>query len=325
LVVQLTSESREHHLLRRSTKPLPPWLSQPLPRFHTSYPHELKETGGRALTKRWSALLDHYRMASTRIRPGASHENGVVEQGHYRLKSALEQALVLRGSREFASRAEYEAFVADVVARLNRRIASRLDQERPHLRELPPAPVPSYTTYWPTVRKWSTIRVRQKTYSVPSRLIGHEVEVQLRPERVEVYYCGKLVEQMDRLRGARTYRIDYRHAIWSLVRKPGAFARYRTARSCSRRWSFGAPTMRSAIIAATAPTSSTCGCSTWRPARVSPTSNARWRRCSSVVSLSTTPRSRSSRRRSPLPFPVLTVPDTPDLTIYDGLLAGGAR
>jgi hypothetical protein len=77
------------------------------------------------------------------------------------------------------------------------------------------------------VRRWSTIRVGGKTYSVPSRLIGHEVEARQHPDVVEVYYRGRLVETMPRIRGEGEARIDYRHVIWSLVRKPGAFARYR--------------------------------------------------------------------------------------------------
>jgi hypothetical protein len=77
------------------------------------------------------------------------------------------------------------------------------------------------------VRRWSTIQVSERTYSVPSRLIGEKVEAQLHPNTVEVYYRGQLVETMPRVRGTRTARIDYRHVIWSLVRKPGAFARYR--------------------------------------------------------------------------------------------------
>jgi hypothetical protein len=77
------------------------------------------------------------------------------------------------------------------------------------------------------VRRWSTIRVGGRIYSVPSRLIGHEVEVRRHPDIVEVFYKGQLAEQMPRLHGELEHRIDYRHVIWSLVRKPGAFARYR--------------------------------------------------------------------------------------------------
>jgi hypothetical protein len=76
------------------------------------------------------------------------------------------------------------------------------------------------------VRRWSTIHLGGRTYSVPARLIGHTVEVRQHPAVVEVFYRGEPIEQMPRLRG-REHRIDYRHIIASLVRKPGAFARYR--------------------------------------------------------------------------------------------------
>jgi hypothetical protein len=189
--------------------------------------HDLKRSGGRALTERFAAVLAHYGLRSTRISPGRSHENGVVEQGHHRLKSAIAQALVIRGSRDFATVEAYEAFVREVVERLNRGKQSRLAEERAQLRPLPASPVPAYTTYRVTVRRWSTIRIGNKTYSVPSRLRGHEVGVRQYANQIEVFYQGRLVEAMPRLRGGREHRIDYRHVIWSLVRKPGAFARYR--------------------------------------------------------------------------------------------------
>ena len=66
-----------------------------------------------------------------------------------------------------------------------------------------------------------------KTYSVPSRLCGHEVKVHQYADYLEVYYKDHMVERLERVRGEHKSRIDYRHIIWSLVRKPGAFARYR--------------------------------------------------------------------------------------------------
>ncbi len=189
--------------------------------------HELKRSGGRALNDRFSAVLAHYGLRSTRIHPGRSHENGVVEQAHYRLKSTLAQALVIRGSCDFETVVAYEAFVQETVARLNGSSLARLAEERPHLRPLPSSRVPAYTVYSVKVRKWSTVRVSNKTYSVPSRLRGHTVEVRQYANEIEVVYQGRVVERMPRLRGGREHRIDYRHVIWSLVRKPGAFARYR--------------------------------------------------------------------------------------------------
>jgi len=189
--------------------------------------HELRHSGGRALTTRFASVLAYYGMESTRITPGRAHENGVAEQANRRIKSALAQALVLRGSRDFESLEAYRTFVVEIVEQLNARVTVRLEEERVHLRALPASRLPLYSTYRAQVRRWSTIRVASKTYSVPSRLMGHEVEVRLFADQVEVWFAGRRVQEMERLRGDREHRIDYRHVIWSLVRKPGAFARYR--------------------------------------------------------------------------------------------------
>ena len=190
--------------------------------------HELKRSGGRDLTVRFRAVLDHYGLHSSRITPGQAHENGVAEQAHRRLKSLLAQALLIRGHTDFADLAAYEQFVTEVVDRWrNRAVAERLADERAHLRPLPASPIPSYTTYYPKVRRWSTIRVAHRTYSVPARLMGHTVDVRVYADRLEVRYRGQVVQTMPRLRKEDDHRIDYRHVISWLVRKPGAFARYR--------------------------------------------------------------------------------------------------
>lgn len=157
----------------------------------------------------------------------ATHENGVAGQAHFRLKDAIGQALMLRGSRDFGAVEDNTVFVGKVVNRRNRLIKEKLEQERPHLQLLPPAPVPEYVNYRARVRKWSTIQAAGRTCTVPSRLVGKEVQVRLYAEHLEVYYKGHLVERMERARGEREARVGYRHVIGSLVRKPGAFARYR--------------------------------------------------------------------------------------------------
>jgi hypothetical protein len=190
--------------------------------------HELKASGGRALTVRFRAVLDHYGMRSSRITPGRAHENGVAEQAHQRLKSLVAQALLVRGHAAFDDLAAYEAFVQEVVAYWrNRPAEARLAEERSALRALPSAAIPSYTTYYPVVRRWSTIRVAHRTYSVPAQLMGHTVEARVHPNVVEVRYRDRVVQTMPRLRKEDEHRIDYRHVIGWLVRKPGAFARYR--------------------------------------------------------------------------------------------------
>lgn len=162
-----------------------------------------------------------------RIRPGKSNQNGIVEKGHDLLKRRMEQALQLRGSRDFSTQDEYLAFVREQTEYVSRGGRAKLDEERNELQALPATKVPSYTKFHPKVRRHSTIRIGGRIYSVPSRLIGHTVEVRQHADEVEVLYKGKLVQTMPRLRGDKNVRIDYRHVIWSLVHKPGAFALYR--------------------------------------------------------------------------------------------------
>lgn len=287
--------------------------------------HELKLSGGRALTKRFKAVLDHYRMDSTRIRPYKSHENGVVEQAHHRLKTALDQALVLRASREFSRLADYEVFIAEVVDRLNCRVVDRLATERPRLQPLPSAPVPSYTSWRPKVRRWSTIRVAGRTYSVPSRLIGYEVEARLYPDVVEVSYRGHVVETMERLRGDKTCRIDYRHVIWSLVRKPGAFARYRY-----REELFPTLTFRRAYDALCRFRGERADVEYVRILHLAAsTMESLVERALDDLLAAEEIFDYVAVKQLAAPekptIPQLTVPTTPDLTVYDGLLGGGAQ
>ncbi len=188
--------------------------------------HELQE-GGRSFNERYMAVLRHYGVEADRNTPGRGHENGDVEQGHHRLKRAMEQALLLRGSRDFESRTAYEVFLRKVIEGRNRGRLEKYAEELMRMGELPLARLSEYRAERVGVSVFSTIRVGRNTYSVPSRLIGEQVEVRLYPERVEVLYAAERVCEMERLRGEHNARIDYRHVIFSLVRKPGAFARYR--------------------------------------------------------------------------------------------------
>lgn len=190
--------------------------------------HDLRNGGGRALTKRFREVCEYLGIERVRqITPGRSHENGAVEVRHGRSKKLLAQALLLRGSSDFEDATAYEAFVREVLdKRHNVHLSEKLTHERTLLRELPLRQLPRYTTTTPRVRKWSTITVRGRIYSVPSRLIGYEVEARLYPEALEVWYRGSRVERFRRLQGREQHRIDYRHVIASLVRKPGAFAHY---------------------------------------------------------------------------------------------------
>lgn len=187
--------------------------------------HELAESRGRDFTVRYRELLDHYGMRGSRNFPGNAHENGDVESGNGHLKSALDQRLRLRGSREFPSREHYAAFVEECVSARNSTRAERIAEERPHLRALPGRALPSYREFFARVSRWSVIRVGNRRYMVPSRLIGRRLAVRVHADRIECEYRGTQVAVIERC-GADRDHIDYRHIIHSLVRKPGAFRRY---------------------------------------------------------------------------------------------------
>jgi len=187
----------------------------------------LSAAGQAEFTARYRGLMAHYGMEAVVNNAGEAHENGDVEQSHYRLKVAIDQALRVRGSRDFADRATYERFVAEIVRQRNLTRQVRFASERAVLRPLPTTPLAPSRELHCTVTCHSTIHVLENTYSVPSRLIGTKVLVRLHAEVVAVYVGTSLVCQMPRLFGRQQHAIDYRHVIWSLVRKPGAFAAYR--------------------------------------------------------------------------------------------------
>lgn len=123
--------------------------------------------------------------------------------------------------------AVYEAWVWQILEAANAGRGVRLVEERAALSPLPTTWLPEYTADNAWVSPWSTIRVKNNTYSVPSRLIGETVRVRVYDDRLEVWFADKRDLTIERLRGRNGHRIDYRHMIWSLVRRPGAFARYK--------------------------------------------------------------------------------------------------
>jgi hypothetical protein len=178
-------------------------------------------------TTRYEALLRYYGIAGEKIQAGEAHENGDVEQRHHRLKRAVQQELMLRDSRDFASGADYGQFLKDLFARLNAGRKQRLVEEMAVMKELPERRLESYKRERVKVDSGSLIYADRNVYSVPSRLIGEQVEARLYMERVEIWYGQRKLEEMPRLRGRQKHRVDYRHIIDWLVRKPGAFENYR--------------------------------------------------------------------------------------------------
>jgi hypothetical protein len=175
----------------------------------------------------YQALLRYYDMEGRKIQTGQPHENGDIEQRHHRFKRALEQALLLRGSRDFDSVPEYELFLKQLFLQLNSGRKARFAEEMEVLRPLPERRFDSAKRVRVRVSSGSLINVERNSYSVNSRLIGEIVEARVFANHLEIWYGGQKLEQMPRLRGRTNYHVDYRHIIDWLVRKPGAFASYR--------------------------------------------------------------------------------------------------
>lgn len=188
--------------------------------------HQLKRgERARGFNAEYLSLCEHYGLKPATINRACPQENGDIESANGHLKRRLRNHLVLRGSRDFADEGTYAAFVAEVCRGANALRHARFAEERSWLRPLPPTPYPRAEEIAVRVCSFSTIRVKNRAYSVPARLIGaivrvevSEAEIVVRHGHEEVLRCARRVQE-----GAR---IDYRHVIESLRRKPGAFAHY---------------------------------------------------------------------------------------------------
>jgi len=182
-------------------------------------------------TSRYRELCAHLGVIATRNNRGVAHENGAIEGPHRHWKHRMEQQLIQRGSRDFEAEADYRQLVGQVSASLNGRdgVQQKLAIERLHLRPLPVERFADYEPQVVRVRSTSTIEVRSVTYSVPSRLIGHQLTVHLHHDRLDLFLRSQFVETLPRLhpqKGQKALRrIDFRHVIESLRRKPRALLR----------------------------------------------------------------------------------------------------
>lgn len=191
--------------------------------YRNSGGHRTKE-----LTRFYDDLCEHYRMVPTRNNKGKANENGSVESPHGHLKNRIKQAIYLRGSNDFASIAEYQAVIDQAAAGLNRQCEAKYEAEKAVLQPLPQRRVADYEILSAKVSCHSTIEVRCILYSVPSRLIGQQVEIHLYHNRLVGYFARQQVFELTRMRiadkGRRRGRcIDYRHLIGGLRKKPRAF------------------------------------------------------------------------------------------------------
>jgi hypothetical protein len=189
--------------------------------------HNLQGQEKRPFNEDYERFISYYGMTPRTIGIGKPNQNGDVESLNNALKRRLEQHLKLRGSRDFESVEAYEAWIQGVVSEANGTRTERIAEELKTMRKVSVSRLSDYVEEEIRVNRGSLIRVKENSYSVPSRLRGEKVRVRIHEDHLEVYYGGIRQLETPRLLGRSGYHVNYRHVIWSLVKKPGAFARYR--------------------------------------------------------------------------------------------------
>lgn len=202
-----------------------------VPAYHqtdnsTAATHDLA-TGKRGFNEAYAALMRHLGMSPRTTGIGEKEQNGDVESANGALKRRLNQHLLLRGSRDFEGVEVYETWVQGVCRAANERRQVKVCEELALMKPLTAVAFPDYDEVEVRVSQESTLRIKRNSYSVPTRLIGERVRVRLYELHLEVWHGSQRVLRLDRILGEHRHRIDYRHVIHSLLRKPGAFARYR--------------------------------------------------------------------------------------------------
>ena len=177
-------------------------------------------------TAKYRGLADHYGFESAKTNPASPHENGDVEKSNDLLKKAIDQSLIIRGSRDFDSVADYEKFLQKIVNRMNQNCHKRFAEEIEAIKELPARRYGDYDTKTCKIGRGGTFRLLHNTYSAHSRLAGETVKIRVYADTLELWYAQRHIETLPRLRGENGYYINYRHHIDILVRKPGAFENY---------------------------------------------------------------------------------------------------
>ncbi len=202
--------------------------------------HELgrKIKKGREYNARYLSVLAYYGMKPALIGIGEAHQNGDVESAHNHLLNEIDQTFMLHGSRQFTSVEEYENFLGEILRRRNGKRGLRLEQERAQLRSLPARRLPEYEEVEVQVSREALVRVGKQGYSVPARWSGRRLRARISETKIIFYDGMQPVEEVERHRGDQGVYVNWRHVLPQLLRKPGAFARWRHRQQMfpSRMW-----------------------------------------------------------------------------------------
>jgi hypothetical protein len=199
----------------------------------TAATHKLgRESHAKSLQERgyneeYLQLMAHYGIEPRTIHIGSPNENGDVESANGAFKRAVNQYLLLRGSRDFESLEAYEAFLRGIMEKRNSGRQAKLAEEVAQMQPLSVDPWPEMRELTVRVGNTGIVRVLNNGYTVASGLKGKRVKLKVYEWKIEVWYANQRVETLSRITGIHRYQINYRHVIDTLLRKPGGFRNYR--------------------------------------------------------------------------------------------------
>jgi transposase len=192
----------------------------------SSATHQIKrDEEERTFNDAYKEFCRHLKTEPRTINVACPNEQGDVESAHRHLIRRIRTHLAIRGSSDFADQAAYQSFLDQVCTGANSLRTAKVAEEIACLRALPAQRYPETEQIGVNVTNGSTVRLKQQTYSVPSKLIGLKLDAHLSENQVRLTYEGQEVCQLPRMQGTKP-QIDYRHVITWLVRKPGAFRGY---------------------------------------------------------------------------------------------------
>ena len=144
--------------------------------------------GSRDFNDDYVAAMTHFGMKPRTTAIGEKEENGDVEAGNGALKRRLEQALLLRGERDFESVEIYESWMQGVCAKANAGRTKKVSEELAVMEVVDVSRLPEHIEIDVTFTARRTIRVAHNAYSAPSRLIHETLRVHLYERRIDVHY-----------------------------------------------------------------------------------------------------------------------------------------
>jgi transposase InsO family protein len=183
--------------------------------------------GKRGFNEAYLQLMEEIGMKARVIAVGEKEQNGSVEALNGALKRFLEQQLLLRNNRDFASEEEFDYWLEACLGKVNGKRKERFEDELQAMRPLTAVQSVAVKEYTVTVSSYATINFRTNIYSVPPRFIGHRLNLRVYENDIDVFFADQHIQRMALLHGRSKHDVNYRHMIPSLIRKPGAFARYR--------------------------------------------------------------------------------------------------